>query len=255
VLARVVIGEAERHLDPAVQRALDAQVRALGDEVTDRHPLREVKINEMQQGVVDARLVHLAPAGRDEAAREREQQRLDVARGERIIHARVRSMRRVVALVVSLNVKRRNLSSGQKAIAAAEAWGLYEVGQGSRTSGKSSQKSWTRDKLAADFGVSDKYVQMARALLKDAPDLAVSVKDDARSLGEAYELGAGPKVGPGEKWYKNYADEVGQGSRTSGNFSPKSRTRDKLAAAEAWVMVDPKGKVPSGNERRERRRS
>jgi len=32
-----------------------------------------------------------------------------------------------------MNVKRRNLTAAQLAIAAAEAWPLYEIGQGSRT--------------------------------------------------------------------------------------------------------------------------
>jgi len=88
-----------------------------------------------------------------------------------------------LSVVVSLNVHRRNLTQAQRAIAAREAWPLYEVGQGNRTSGKSSQRSWTRDRLSADFAVSDKAIQQARAL---GDDLAAEVKSGSRSLADAY---------------------------------------------------------------------
>jgi hypothetical protein len=41
-----------------------------------------------------------------------------------------------LALVVSLNVKRRNVSAGHKAIAAAEAWELVGVPTGAAARGK-----------------------------------------------------------------------------------------------------------------------
>jgi hypothetical protein len=89
-----------------------------------------------------------------------------------------------LTVVVSLNVHRRNLTKGQLAIAAREAWPLYEVGQGTRTdtSGKTSQK-WTREELSERFHVSDKSIQQARALENDLADV---VKSGERSLADAY---------------------------------------------------------------------
>ena len=73
-----------------------------------------------------------------------------------------------MAFVVSLNVRRRNLTASQRAIAAAEAWDQYEIGAG-RPAGKSAEsrqnsKGWTRDRLADLFGVNKDYIQQARAL-------------------------------------------------------------------------------------------
>jgi hypothetical protein len=98
-----------------------------------------------------------------------------------------------VALVASLNLRRRGSSSGQRAIAAAEAWDMVEVETGAaahRKSGKSSQTSrsaWRRDKLATMFGVNPKYVQQARALLARDPDAAEAVKAGDATLAEAYQ--------------------------------------------------------------------
>lgn len=80
-----------------------------------------------------------------------------------------------VSLVVSLNVKRRNLSQSQRAIAAAESWNL--VGPGT------SQDSRAK-KLARLFGVNNAYVSQARAL---DSELAAEVKAGTRPLADAYE--------------------------------------------------------------------
>jgi hypothetical protein len=81
-----------------------------------------------------------------------------------------------IAYVASLNVKRRNLSAGQRAIAAAEAWD--QVGEGSRADPRAR-------KLARLFGTNDNYVSQARALVKNAPDLAQRVKEGT-PLSEGY---------------------------------------------------------------------
>lgn len=83
-----------------------------------------------------------------------------------------------VALVVSLNVKRRNMAKGQTAIAAADAWGMpsIKVGSGKRAA-----------VLAALFGVSPNYVEKARALTERDRAGADAVKNGDQSLKEAYD--------------------------------------------------------------------
>jgi ParB-like chromosome segregation protein Spo0J len=87
-----------------------------------------------------------------------------------------------VALVVSLNVKRRNMTAGQRAVSAAEAWDLVpKRGQSTHVSGR------THEHLAAMFGVSAKYVQQARQLVEHAPDLARQAKAGLMSMATAAE--------------------------------------------------------------------
>lgn len=84
-----------------------------------------------------------------------------------------------VAYVVSMNVKRRNLTAGQRAIAAAHAWELLRT---SPVRGKGR----TAARLAADFGIGRESVERARALVAKAPDLAERVKGGGQ-LSEAYD--------------------------------------------------------------------
>ena len=81
-----------------------------------------------------------------------------------------------VALSVSLNVKRRNLTKSQTAIAAAQVWDGANFGPGKRA-----------DHLAEMFGTSAGYIKNARALLDRAPDLADAVKAGTMPLADAYE--------------------------------------------------------------------
>jgi ParB-like chromosome segregation protein Spo0J len=85
----------------------------------------------------------------------------------------------VLAFVVSLNVKRRNLSAGAKAIAAAEAWDRATFPKNLGKQGKAGA-------LAALFGINHTYVQQARALLQDDPPAAEAVKAGG-VLKDAYE--------------------------------------------------------------------
>ena len=99
-----------------------------------------------------------------------------------------------IGLVVSLNVKRRNLSSSQRAMAAAKAWALAEQEGKVQTQGgdrKSKAQSGhliaaPRDHFAVMFGVSKTYVEQARALLRDDPLAAEAVQNGA-PLKQAYE--------------------------------------------------------------------
>ena len=87
-----------------------------------------------------------------------------------------------------MNVKRRNLTPSQRAVAAAEAWPLFEVETGAAAHSKSgtSSPTRTRDLLRSAFGVSEKSIQQARAL---PLDLAAEVKSGTSLLAEAYDFG------------------------------------------------------------------
>jgi hypothetical protein len=95
-----------------------------------------------------------------------------------------------IGFVVSMNITRRHLSAGQRAIVAAEAWALAEqaghVGQGRAPSvdfgGRIIRGSRSRELFADLFTVSPDYVQMARALLRESPSAAAIVKEGGWSL-------------------------------------------------------------------------
>jgi hypothetical protein len=78
-----------------------------------------------------------------------------------------------LAVIVSLNVKRRNLTASQKAIAAASAWkqaeaeGRVQTHGGDRKSNALRGRliSSPRDYFAAQFAVGKNYVEMAREVL------------------------------------------------------------------------------------------
>lgn len=100
-----------------------------------------------------------------------------------------------IRYVVSGNVKRRNLSRDQLAIAAAEAWEQYEVGAGrpAGNSGRTAPNSEdrTRKRLAQIFGVGEKAIQQAHKLVGDPSEnaaLAVGlVKAGEAQLTAAYQ--------------------------------------------------------------------
>jgi ParB-like chromosome segregation protein Spo0J len=107
---------------------------------------------------------------------------------------RVNGATDLLALVVSLNVKRRNLTAGQRAIAAAEAWIQAEKEGRVRTQGgdrKSSAKNLhlitkPRDHFAKLFSSNAVYVEQGHVLLKDDALAAAEVKAGA-SLKEKYD--------------------------------------------------------------------
>jgi ParB-like chromosome segregation protein Spo0J len=82
-----------------------------------------------------------------------------------------------VAIVVSLNVKRRNLTAGQRAIAAAEAWDMFADSRAERRA----------IKLGTLFGSNKVYVDKARALVERDPDAAAAVKANTLALNDAYQ--------------------------------------------------------------------
>jgi hypothetical protein len=92
-----------------------------------------------------------------------------------------------LALVISLNVQRRDLTAGQRAIVAARALEQMPERRGRPGKDGKSSQVLSRDVVANQFKVSDKSVQQARALLTESPDLASQVECCALSLAAAYE--------------------------------------------------------------------
>lgn len=94
-----------------------------------------------------------------------------------------------LALVISLNVQRRDLTPGQRAISAARMWGLNGYSKGGRPGKEKPSQTETvsvKD-VASRFHVSSNSIQQARDLLKDAPDLAVLVSSQVESLASAHQ--------------------------------------------------------------------
>jgi hypothetical protein len=100
------------------------------------------------------------------------------------------------AYVVSLNVKRRNLTAGQKAIAAAEAWIAAEKEGRTVTSGKVGRGRSAkvanliqdpRSYFAKLFGSNHNSIRQARELIEQDPPAAAEVKNGGpRTLAAAY---------------------------------------------------------------------
>lgn len=100
--------------------------------------------------------------------------------------------------VVSLNLKRRNLTKSQAVACAVEMLPVFEAEararQGKRTdlrqpsgpgSGKSAQANEAREQVASQFGVSGRHVQRAKKLKQTAPQLLDAVKAGKMDLGTA----------------------------------------------------------------------
>jgi hypothetical protein len=93
----------------------------------------------------------------------------------------------LLRLVLSLNLQRRDLTAGQRAIAAAKTWGLDGYSKGGRPAkGKASETPTVRE-IAKQFHVTDKPIMQARDLLAEAPDLAEQVASRGNSLAAAHE--------------------------------------------------------------------
>jgi hypothetical protein len=100
-----------------------------------------------------------------------------------------------LALVISLNVQRRDLTAGQRAIVAAKSLPMFEEMAKARMAEGGKRKGGTnnatphraRDDAARVFKVGSNAVQQAKALRADAPDLAEQVECRALSLAAAYE--------------------------------------------------------------------
>jgi ParB-like chromosome segregation protein Spo0J len=94
-----------------------------------------------------------------------------------------------LALVVSMNILRRNLTAGQKAIAAAEAWDLLNpiAGRPGKAAAGGGITGERAERLSKMFGVGKTSIKEARALLERDPALAREVKLGMLVLKHAYD--------------------------------------------------------------------
>jgi hypothetical protein len=89
-----------------------------------------------------------------------------------------------LALVLSLNAQRRDLTAGQKALTAARVWMLNGDGKPGRKS--SGSRSISRAGVAKQFKTSGESVGQARTLLVNATDLADEVNAGTVTITAAY---------------------------------------------------------------------
>jgi hypothetical protein len=97
-----------------------------------------------------------------------------------------------LALVISLNVQRRDMTAAQRAIVAARSLPMFEAAAKQRQGKKTSATNSGRPRRATDdaskvFKVGVNAVQQAKALLIDAPDLAQQVEACVFSVAAAYQ--------------------------------------------------------------------
>jgi ParB-like chromosome segregation protein Spo0J len=163
-----------------------------------------------------------------------------------------------LALVISLNVQRRDLTGAQRAVVAARAWGLDGYGKGGRPEkGKPvSSKLVSLESLAKQFKIAKFSITQARDLLAEAADLAAQVESCTLSLAEAYGGLKGRRKEAAQKAkdarrVAQYADAISGGemnleealqhARGSGSWGCAGTAHCALAAsaamAPAWQRV------------------
>jgi hypothetical protein len=152
-----------------------------------------------------------------------------------------------LALVLTLNIDRRDLTASQRAVVAAEF--LEEMPErrgGDRTKGKVPEPGTlngrSRDDLAERFKVGKNLIQQAKALLAEAPLLARQVKDRTATLTEAYDelkeqrAEAARKARDAEK-VRQYQEAIDAGEMTFAEALEKAvaaeREEREAAAAKA----------------------
>jgi ParB-like chromosome segregation protein Spo0J len=100
-----------------------------------------------------------------------------------------------LALVISENVQRRDLTAGQRALVAARALPMFEelrrkrMAQGGRTKVCTNGADLlSREQAGKLFKAGVNQVQQAKALLKEAPDLAAQVETKVLNITAAYAV-------------------------------------------------------------------
>ena len=143
----------------------------------------------------------------------------------------------LVAFVVSLNMRRRHMSTGQKAVAALAAEKIEgerakeRMRQGGENFGKGAkgvanlqypiEQGKAAEKAASAFGISERSVNTAKAIERDAPDLLEEVEAGRMTLNAAKRETDGRKkqeavrVGCQPEWTKREVElrkalEVGE---------------------------------------------
>jgi hypothetical protein len=102
-----------------------------------------------------------------------------------------------VGFIMSINLRRRHLSTGQLALLAvsllphlearaAERQAFLGANGGDDPSGEFTSRGQSRDEAAAMVGVGGQAVTRAKALVNNAPHLAEQVRNNERTLNDAY---------------------------------------------------------------------
>jgi len=157
----------------------------------------------------------------------------------------------LVSFVVSLNLMRRHMNEGQKAMAADTARPFYDEEARARQAQNAlnnqpqslnpekipdSEKGDARDKAAKDFGTNGKYVDYARKLRQKAPDLAKKVEDGEISMNFAMrQLG---KREAEERQKKRAAQGTKQIDSPDDPPCPKPKPRLMVGRAECLSLPD-----------------
>lgn len=149
-----------------------------------------------------------------------------------------------LALVVSLNVQRRDLTPGQRALSAARRWGLDEKRNGRPTKEKTVQsKPISLDAVSREFKSAKVTITQARDLLVEAPDLALLVDSTAVSLRDAYDQlqrrrkEADQKARDAAK-VSEYADAISAGEMKLEEALQKAIEQEREAEAKAASLAD-----------------
>lgn len=155
----------------------------------------------------------------------------------------------LVGFVVSLNLKRRHLTSDQKAVAALDALPMYEAEARDRMlAGVAPDPTQlfaqgeSRDKAADVFQTNHTYVQMAKNLQERAPDLLNKVRQGETTLRAArWELTARERKDtppmPSDKYRILYADPPWQYERSDmDNYGHTDRHYPTMSLDELLAM-------------------
>jgi len=95
---------------------------------------------------------------------------------------------------VGENIRRRHMSAGQRACAGAQLYDAFQAWVDAQVQAGVAQDKATeavRDQIGLMFGISGRYVDLARQLQREAPDLferVLDTYDDATQVGEANGL-------------------------------------------------------------------
>ena len=96
----------------------------------------------------------------------------------------------LVSFVVSMNVHRRHLTSGQRAVIALDVLPMLEAEAKTRQGARTDipelipecETGESRDKAAEMFQTNARYVQIAKSLQEEAPDLLSEVKQGTKTM-------------------------------------------------------------------------
>lgn len=152
----------------------------------------------------------------------------------------------LLARVISLNVQRRDLTPGQRAIVAARTW-MASGGPNNKGGrpGKESVKTLpvSLDGLSRQFKTSKPSIQQAFALLTEATDLAAQVEANATTLAKATDelkrrMTAAKQAAKDAERTAEYSEAVASGDMTIEEAIQRSIQEERERKAIADSQAD-----------------